>query len=80
MVLNASEGRGTLTGRFVSAFAGAAGSRARHTEYWRPAHELEILHAPLLPMPTNYMMTFRRDGRWRRNASELRKHGALRPR
>jgi 4-hydroxyphenylpyruvate dioxygenase len=56
MVLNASEGRGTLTGRFVSVYAGAG---VHHVAFVTPdivrmTQELGIRHAPLLPMPSNY--------------------------
>ena len=56
IVLNASEGRGTLTGRFVSVYAGAG---VHHVAFATPdivrtAQELEHRHAPLLPMPSNY--------------------------
>jgi 4-hydroxyphenylpyruvate dioxygenase len=56
IVLNASEGRGTLTGRFVSLYAGAG---VHHVALATPdimqtAKELEAEHAPLLPMPSNY--------------------------
>lgn len=56
MVLNASEGRGTLTGRFVSVYAGAG---VHHVAFVTPdivrmAQELGIRRAPLLPMPSNY--------------------------
>ena len=80
MVLNASEGRGTLTGRFVSAFAGAG---VHHVALATPdilhtARELEVLHAPLLPMPVNYYDDL--SARWALDdatLSELRKHGLL---
>ena len=80
MVLNASEGRGTLTGRFVSAFAGAG---VHHVALATPdilhtAQELEVLHAPLLPMPVNYYDDL--SARWALDdatLSELRKHGLL---
>jgi 3-dehydroshikimate dehydratase len=56
IVLNASEGRGTLTGRFVSLYAGAG---VHHVALATPdilqtAQQLEMKHAPLLPMPSNY--------------------------
>jgi 4-hydroxyphenylpyruvate dioxygenase len=80
MVLNASEGRGTLTGRFVSAFAGAG---VHHVALATPdilhtAQELEVLHAALLPMPVNYYDDL--SARWALDdatLSELRKHGLL---
>jgi 4-hydroxyphenylpyruvate dioxygenase len=80
MVLNASEGRGTLTGRFVSAFAGAGVHHVALAtpDILRTAHELEVLHAPLLPMPTNYYDDL--SARWALDdatLSELRKHGLL---
>jgi len=56
IVLNASEGRGTLTGRFVSLYAGAG---VHHIALATPdiiqtAKQLDAEHAPLLPMPSNY--------------------------
>jgi 4-hydroxyphenylpyruvate dioxygenase len=56
IVLNASEGRGTLTGRFISLYAGAG---VHHIALVTPdimetAKQLETEHAPLLPMPSNY--------------------------
>jgi 3-dehydroshikimate dehydratase len=56
IVLNASEGRGTLTGRFISLYAGAG---VHHVALATPdimqtAKQLETEHAPLLPMPSNY--------------------------
>jgi len=54
--LNASEGRGTATGRFISAFAGAGVHHiALATADIGPtAAALEALGAPVLPMPANY--------------------------
>ena len=80
MVLNASEGRGTLTGRFVSAFAGAG---VHHVALATPdivhtAQELEVLHAPLLPMPANYYDDL--SARWALDdatLTELQQHGLL---
>jgi 4-hydroxyphenylpyruvate dioxygenase len=56
IVLNASEGRGTLTGRFISLYAGAG---VHHVALATPdimqtAKQLETEHAPLLQMPSNY--------------------------
>ena len=56
LALNASEGRGTATGRFVSAFAGA-GVHHIALSTGSIAHTvagLEALKAPLLPVPDNY--------------------------
>jgi 4-hydroxyphenylpyruvate dioxygenase len=80
MVLNASEGRGTLTGRFVSAFAGAGVHHVALAtpDILRTARELEVLHAPLLPMPVNYYDDL--SARWALDdatLSELRKHALL---
>ena len=80
MVLNASEGRGTLTGRFVSVYAGAG---VHHVALATPdivrmAQELEIRHAPLLPMPTNYYEDL--SARWALDDAtlhELQAHGLL---
>jgi 4-hydroxyphenylpyruvate dioxygenase len=80
IVLNASEGRGTLTGRFVSAYAGAG---VHHVALATPdivrmAQDLEIRHVPLLPMPSNYYDDLA--ARWELNdptLHELREHGLL---
>jgi 4-hydroxyphenylpyruvate dioxygenase len=80
MVLNASEGRGTLTGRFVSAFAGAG---VHHIALATPdivctAQEFEVRHAPLLTMPSNYYDDL--SARWTLDdatLSELQNHGLL---
>jgi 4-hydroxyphenylpyruvate dioxygenase len=80
MVLNASEGRGTLTGRFVSAFAGAGVHHVALAtpDILRTARELEVLHAPLLPMPVNYYDDL--SARWgldNATLTALRRHGLL---
>ncbi len=56
LALNASEGRGTATGRFVSAFAGAGVHHIALStqDIDRTAAGLEALGAPVLPMPDNY--------------------------
>ena len=56
IVLNASEGRGTLTGRFVSAYAGAGVHHIALAtpDILRTVQDFEVRHAPLLPMPANY--------------------------
>ncbi len=56
LALNASDSRGTATGRFVSTFAGAG---VHHVALSTPniggaASALEALGAPVLPMPENY--------------------------
>ena len=56
LALNTSESRGTATGRFVSAYAGAG---VHHVAFATPdivhaALRLEALRAPLLAIPTNY--------------------------
>ena len=80
IVLNASEGRGTLTGRFVSAFAGAGVHHVALAtpDILRTAQELEVRHASLLPMPTNYYDDL--SARWALDDAtlgELQKHGLL---
>ena len=80
IVLNASEGRGTLTGRFVSVYAGAG---VHHVAFATPdilrtAEELEHRHAPLLPMPSNYYDDL--SARWALDdtvLSGLQNHGLL---
>jgi 4-hydroxyphenylpyruvate dioxygenase len=80
IVLNASEGRGTLTGRFVSVYAGAG---VHHVALAAPdivrmAQDLEIRHMPLLPMPTNYYDDLA--ARWALDdptLHELQEHGLL---
>jgi 4-hydroxyphenylpyruvate dioxygenase len=80
IVLNASEGRGTLTGRFVSAYAGAG---VHHVALATPdivrmAQALESRYAPLLPMPGNYYDDL--SARWALDGallSELQAHGLL---
>ncbi|HEX4173744.1 MAG TPA: TIM barrel protein [Acetobacteraceae bacterium] len=56
IVLNASEGRGTLTGRFVSLYAGAGVHHVALAtpDITRTAREFATRHAPLLRMPSNY--------------------------
>ncbi len=80
IVLNASEGRGTLTGRFVSVYAGAGVHHVALAtpDIVRTAHELEARHAPLLPMPGNYYDDL--SARWALDdatLSELQAHGLL---
>jgi 3-dehydroshikimate dehydratase len=80
IVLNASEGRGTLTGRFVSVYAGAG---VHHVALATPdivrmAQDLEIRQMPLLPMPTNYYDDLA--ARWALDDTELhdlQEHGLL---
>ena len=80
IVLNASEGRGTLTGRFVSVYAGAG---VHHVALATPdivrmAQALESRYAPLLPMPGNYYDDL--SARWALDGallSELQAHGLL---
>jgi 4-hydroxyphenylpyruvate dioxygenase len=80
IVLNASEGRGTLTGRFVSVYAGAG---VHHVAFATPdiirtARELEMRQAPLLPMPSNFYDDV--SARWAlddRALHELQAHGLL---
>ena len=80
IVLNASEGRGTLTGRFVSVYAGAGVHHvalATH-DIVRTAQELEIRQAPLLPVPANYYDDL--SARWALEVGalhELQEHGLL---
>jgi 4-hydroxyphenylpyruvate dioxygenase len=56
IVLNASEGRGTLTGRFVSLYAGAGVHHVAlaTADILQTAKQLQAESAPLLPMPRNY--------------------------
>jgi 3-dehydroshikimate dehydratase len=56
IVLNASEGRGTLTGRFVSLYAGAGVHHVALAtpDITRTAREFATRQAPLLAMPSNY--------------------------
>jgi 4-hydroxyphenylpyruvate dioxygenase len=80
IVLNASEGRGTLTGRFVSLYAGAG---VHHVALATPdilhtAQEFEARQAPLLPMPANYYEDL--SARWPLEDAalhELQHHGLL---
>jgi len=55
-VLNASESRGTATGRFVAAYAGAGVHHVALAtpDILRTAEMFETLHAPLLSLPLNY--------------------------
>ena len=80
VVLNASEGRGTLTGRFVSVYAGAGVHHVALAtpDILRTARELENRHAPLLPMPNNYYDDLA--ARWPLDdptLHELQEHGLL---
>ncbi|MGD0107265.1 MAG: TIM barrel protein [Rhodopila sp.] len=56
LVLNASESRGTATGRFVTAYAGAGVHHVALAtpDILRTAEMFETLHAPLLSLPVNY--------------------------
>ncbi len=56
LALNASESRGTATGRFISTFAGAGVHHVALStpDIARAASSLEALGAPVLPMPDNY--------------------------
>jgi 4-hydroxyphenylpyruvate dioxygenase len=56
IVLNASEGRGTLTGRFVSLYAGAGVHHVALAtpDATRTAQEFAARRVPLLAMPSNY--------------------------
>lgn len=56
IVLNASEGRGTLTGRFVSLYAGAGVHHVAlaSPDIARTAREFADRKAPLLTIPSNY--------------------------
>jgi len=56
LALNASDSRGTATGRFVSAFAGAGVHHVALAtlDMRRTAAALRALGAPVLPMPDNY--------------------------
>jgi len=56
LALNASDSRGTATGRFVSTFAGAGVHHVALStpDIGRAASALEALGAPVLPMPDNY--------------------------
>ncbi len=56
LALNTSESRGTATGRFVSAYAGAGVHHIALAtdDIVRAARRLEELRAPLLPIPANY--------------------------
>ena len=56
LALNASESRGTATGRFVSTFHGAGVHHVALStpDIGRAAAALEALGAPVLPMPDNY--------------------------
>jgi 4-hydroxyphenylpyruvate dioxygenase len=80
MVLNVSEGRGTLTGRFVSAFAGAGVHHVAVAtpDIVRTAQEFGVGHVPLLAMPSNYYDDL--SARWALDdatLSELQTHGLL---
>ncbi len=80
VVLNASEGRGTLTGRFVSVYAGAGVHHVALAtpDILRTARELENRHAALLPMPNNYYDDLA--ARWPLDdptLHELQQHGLL---
>jgi 4-hydroxyphenylpyruvate dioxygenase len=80
IVLNASEGRGTLTGRFVSVYAGAGVHHVALAtpDIVRTTQEFELRQAPLLPMPANYYDDL--SARWPLDDAvlhELQAHGLL---
>lgn len=80
LVLNASESRATATGRFVSAYAGAAVHHVAlsASDIMQAVVEFEALGAPLLPMPANYYDDL--SARWELNdaaLSVLQRHGLL---
>ena len=56
LALNASDSRGTATGRFISTFAGAGVHHIALStpDIGRAAAALEALGAPVLPIPENY--------------------------
>ncbi len=80
LALNASDSRGTATGRFVSAFAGAGVHHVALAapDIGRAALALEALGAPVLPMPDNYYDDLA--ARWGLDdaaLAELQRHGLL---
>ena len=80
IVLNASEGRGTLTGRFVSVYAGAGVHHVALAtpDIVRTIQEFELRRAPLLSMPANYYDDL--SARWplgEATLHELQAHGLL---
>ena len=80
LALNASDGRGTATGRFVSAFAGAGVHHIALAapDIGRAAAALEALGAPVLPMPDNYYDDLA--ARWGLDdaaLADLQRHGLL---
>ena len=80
LALNASESRGTATGRFVSAFAGAGVHHIALAapDIGRAAAALEALGAPVLPMPDNYYDDLA--ARWGLDdaaLADLQRHGLL---
>lgn len=80
LALNASESRGTATGRFISTFAGAGVHHIALStpEIGRAASALEALGAPVLPMPENYYDDLA--ARWGLDdaaLAELQRHGLL---
>ena len=80
LALNASESRATATGRFVSAYAGAAVHHVAFSapDIMRGGREFEALGAPLLPMPANYYDDL--SARWELSDAELgalQRHGLL---
>ncbi len=80
LALNTSESRGTATGRFVSAYAGAGG---HHIAFSTPdivhaATRLEALRAPLLAIQANYYDDLSaRFGLDDATLADLRRHGLL---
>ncbi len=80
LALNASDSRGTATGRFVSTFAGAGVHHVALStpDIVRAASALEALGAPVLPMPENYYDDLA--ARWGLDdaaLAELQRHGLL---
>ena len=80
LALNASESRGTATGRFVSAFAGAGVHHIALStpDVVRAAQAIEALDAPVLPMPDNYYDDLA--ARWGLDdaaLADLQRHGLL---
>ncbi len=80
LALNASESRGTATGRFVSAAAGAGVHHVALStpDIARSVMALEVLGAPLLSMPDNYYDDLA--ARWGLDdaaLTELREHGLM---
>ncbi len=80
LALNTSDSRGTTTGRFVSAYAGAGVHHIALStaDIARTAQRLEALAAPLLPIPPNYYDDLSaRFGLDDAALADLRRHGLL---